>query len=90
MLFADDSQLYITMKPAERHIATVNLEQCICDIQTFLLAHRLSCNSEKTEVVHFHSRYLKTVPVTDIAIGDYSIPVSDQAPNLVSNFVQAF
>jgi hypothetical protein len=86
MLFADDSQLYITMKPVERHTAIVNLEQCISDIQTFLLANRLSCNPKKTEVVHFHSRYLNIVPVTDIAIGDYSIPVSDQVHNLGSIF----
>lgn len=35
--------------------AIVNLEQCISDIQTFLLVNKLSCNHKKTEVVHFHS-----------------------------------
>ena len=86
MFFADDSQLYITVKPAERHTAIVNLEHCISDMQSFLLANKLSCNPEKTEVVHFHSRYSNTVSVTDITIGDYSIPVSDQARNLGSIF----
>ena len=86
MFFADDSQLYITIQPAERHTAIVNLEQCISDMQTFLLANKLSCNPKKTEVVHFHSRYSNIVPVTNITINDYSIPVSDQARNLGSIF----
>ena len=86
MLFADDSQLYIAMKPAERHTAIVNLEQCISDIQTFRLAYKLSYDPKKTEVVYFHSRYSNIVQVTDIAIDDYSIPVSDQARNLGSIF----
>ena len=52
----------------------------------FLLANKLSCNPKKTEVVHFHFRYSNIVPVTNITIGDYSIPVSDQACNLGFTF----
>ena len=38
MLFADDLQLYITMKPDERHTAIVNPEQCLSDIQTLIFS----------------------------------------------------
>ena len=53
--------------------AIVNLEQCISDIQTFLLVNKFSRNPKKTEVIRFHSWYPNIVPENDITIGDYSI-----------------
>lgn len=48
MMYADDSQLYITFNPDHRHSAIINLEQSINDIQSFFLENRLRNNPSKT------------------------------------------
>ena len=73
MMYADDSQLYITINPACRQSALINLEQCINDIQSFLIINKLTCNPSKTEVVHFSSRFSRLAPITTITFGNHTV-----------------
>lgn len=82
MMYADDTQLYITMNPDSRHSAINNLEQCIIDIQSFFLENRLSCNPSKTEIVHLYSRFSNRTPISSINISHQSIMISKEARNL--------
>ena len=82
MMYADDSQLYITINPACRQSALINLEQCINDIQSFLIINKLTCNPSKTEVVHFSSRFSRLAPITTITFGNHTVASANEARNL--------
>ena len=83
MMYADDSQLYITFNPDHRHSAIINLEQSINDIQSFFLENRLSNNNpSKTEIVHFYSRFSNRDPISDINMNQHCISITGEARNL--------
>ena len=78
---ADDTQLYITFKPAESCITT--LEKCVQEIRSWMRQNFLKLNDEKTEVLLFGSRQqLSKVCLPFITIGDSQITPSSQARNL--------
>ena len=82
MMYADDSQLYITFNPDHTHSAIINLEQSINDIQSFFLENRLSNNPSKTEIVHFYSRFSNRAPISGINMNQHRISISGEARNL--------
>ena len=82
MMYADDSQLYITMNPSDRHPSLISLEQCIKDIQAFFLINKLSCNPSKTEVIHFSSRFSRLAPIPSIMFGPHAIESVSEVRNL--------
>ena len=59
MMYADDTQLYITINSANRSVQISKLEACINDILIWCTKNGLACNAGKTEVVHLSSRYAK-------------------------------
>ena len=86
MMYAGDSQLYITFNPDHRHSAIINLEQSINDIQSFFLENRLSNNPSKTEIVHFYSRFSNRAPISGINMNHHHISISGEASNLIVIF----
>ena len=48
--YADDTQLYLSMKPGNTH-QLVKLQECLKDIKTWMAANFLLLNSDKTEVI---------------------------------------
>uniref|UniRef100_A0A669EZ97 Reverse transcriptase domain-containing protein n=1 Tax=Oreochromis niloticus TaxID=8128 RepID=A0A669EZ97_ORENI len=48
--YADDTQLYLSMKPSNTH-QLVKLQECLKDIKTWMAANFLLLNSDKTEVI---------------------------------------
>uniref|UniRef100_A0A669DD67 Pyrin domain-containing protein n=1 Tax=Oreochromis niloticus TaxID=8128 RepID=A0A669DD67_ORENI len=48
--YADDMQLYLSMKPGNTH-QLVKLQECLKDIKTWMAANFLLLNSDKTEVI---------------------------------------
>uniref|UniRef100_A0A3P9D8J8 Reverse transcriptase domain-containing protein n=1 Tax=Maylandia zebra TaxID=106582 RepID=A0A3P9D8J8_9CICH len=48
--YADDTQLYLSMKPDNTH-QLVKLQECLKDIKTWMAANFLLLNSDKTEVI---------------------------------------
>ena len=47
--YADDTQLYITLSPANFSHSMQNLRNCLNDIQNFMFTNKLKLNSDKTE-----------------------------------------
>jgi hypothetical protein len=59
VIYADDTQLYITMKSHDRSMAIEKIESCIRDVKTWMNQNYLVLNETKTEVLHFTSRFAK-------------------------------
>ena len=54
MLYADDSQLYISFRPREPsslNDAVTSVTNCVCNIKAWMSSHYLKLNAEKTEVL---------------------------------------
>ena len=82
IIYADDTQLYISMKSAERSVATNKIEQCICDIKAWMTKNYLVLNDSKTEVLHFTSRYAKTSSISHITAGEAVVNLVPKARDL--------
>jgi len=81
-LYADDTQLYITMNPDTRSSALVSLDRCINEVESFFATNKLSCNATKTEIVDFSSRFSKYELLPSISIDKHILSTSKEARNL--------
>ena len=80
MIFADDTQLYITCDSAD---SVTNIQSCIDQIRHWMCANFLSLNDSKTEVVCFSSKFNRNEPfVSNIKIGECVIDTSSVVRNL--------
>lgn len=82
MMYAYDSQLYITINPDFRHSAIIDLEQCINDILSFFRENMLSNNASNNDLVHFQSRFSNHTAIPDINVGNHSVSTTVEARNL--------
>lgn len=57
MFYADDSQIYLMLKRAQREQGVASLENCIADLNTWLTENDLLLNAGKTEIIHITSRF---------------------------------
>ena len=82
MMYADDTQSYITCE-ADR-VPLTSIELCIDEIRRWMRDNMLSLNDGKTEVIHFSSKFRSEGPVPhrDVRIGDVCIHPSDTVRNL--------
>ena len=71
MMYADDSQVYITVNPEDRQTTITNLEQHLRDVQAFFADNMLSCNPKKTKIVHFHSRFSHPLSYSSIKLSQH-------------------
>ena len=59
-LYADDQQLYASFyfeDETEMAAATRRIEMCVSDIHSWMAVNKLKLNNDKTELLHFHSRF---------------------------------
>ena len=80
--YADDTQIYVVIKPSNRDSAISQVETCIKDIHIWMAANKLMLNDAKTELLHVSSRFSKNVPDIHINIGDTSISPSKTVRDL--------
>ena len=59
MFYADDTQLYITVKPSATELAIDSLSSCIKAVFDWNICNRLQTNRRKTEVLRLTSRLVK-------------------------------
>lgn len=64
MIYADDTQLYITLKEQDADAAVHRLEHCLRDIQSWCLQNKLFLNDGKTEAIHLYSAYARSILAT--------------------------
>ena len=50
-MYADDTQLYMSIEPTNVHDLVNTLELCINDVKTWMLENKLKLNDEKTEIL---------------------------------------
>ncbi len=83
MVYADDTQLYLSFKPRDRDNAVKTMEKCIESVKSWAVHNKLVLNDKKTELVHFTSKFIKdSVPSPSIVIGDSVIKASMSVRNL--------
>jgi hypothetical protein len=83
MSYADDTQLYVLIKPSDRTNMLSNLEDCIHDIRTWLTLNKLKLNESKTELLHVKSRYAHSVPEDiSLTIGNATVTSSPKVRDL--------
>ena len=75
MLFADDTQLYLTCKRAVN--SSFLVEECLDEIRSWMVDNRLVLNESKTEVIHIRSGYVrKTMDLKSLRVGDVQVETS--------------
>ena len=79
MIYADDTQLYLVVKPDDRTSPVHKLEKCVQDIRTWSIKNKLVLNNGKTEIIHIYSNFTKNCPTCpDINIGNVTITPKTQ------------
>ena len=73
-MYADDTQLYMSIEPTNVHDLVNTLELCINDVKTWMLENKLKLNDEKTEVLLCNPKKYD-VDVNNLNIGCDSIQV---------------
>ena len=83
MIYADDTQLYLTLRPSDRSEQLQPLENCVRDVKAWTISNRLLLNDSKTEVVQFSSRYLTAHnPLASFTVGMSQVQPAHEARNL--------
>ena len=82
MFYADDSQTYIAMETNNRSQAINEIEQCVDHIISWYSLNFLQCNTGKTKVIHFSSRFINTGPIGNIEIGGTKVEPESEVCDL--------
>ena len=69
MLYADDTQLYLSLDKASSDLYASMLEACIRDIRTWKRRNKLNLNDTNTEIIHFSSKVGPACPFAGLEIG---------------------
>lgn len=80
--YADDTQLYITIESGRHSIAIEKVESCIRDVKSWMSSNYLKLNDEKTEVLHFKSRFAKGDQIQHITAAGAQVDVVSSARDL--------
>ena len=82
MFYADDSQLYIAIKPNDQSSALVTLQNCVNAVINWNTQNMLLCNPGKTEVIQFTSRFVRNPVLSQFSFGNTTIELSDKVRDL--------
>ena len=84
-LYADDQQLYTSFyfeDETEMAAATRRIEMCVNDIHSWMAVNMLKLNTDKTELLYFHSRFRPRLQLNSIQLGSDVIFPSSHAKNI--------
>ena len=76
-MYADDTQIYITMSPGDRVAAVNSLRECLMDVKSWSTTNRLRLNEDKSELIHFSSQFRSTDPLAGLTTQDGVIKTSE-------------
>lgn len=84
MFYADDTQIYITIKDPEHSTESVNiLQACVNDVFAWYTQNMLKSNPDKTEILHFTSRFKKQPSLLEtVTLANSEIGIKGKATNL--------
>ena len=78
MFYADDSQLYIAIKPNDQSSALATLRNCVNAVINWNTQNMLLYNPGKTEVIQFSSRFVRNPVLSHFSFGNTIIELSDK------------
>lgn len=92
-LYADDTQLYVSFKPADQLSARLMLhkvETCIAVLRHWMVQNKLKLNDEKTEVIVLTSKqHRSSHGISQVFVGDVPIEPKQAVRNLGAIFDQS-
>ena len=83
--YADDTQLYLsfeTSSPEDMSTCTSALEDCVKDIDLWMLNNKLKLNSGKTEIILFSSTYCPRPALENLVIASDTVDCLTTAKNI--------
>ena len=82
LLYADDTQIYVSLKPSSKEDIKIRFEVCLSDLRTWFVANKLCCNSSKTNFIYFTPLSRFPSPSLSIQFGSSTLYPVDSALNL--------
>ena len=82
LFYADDTQLYIAIDPANQDPSLTALQTCIEDVMRWNTQNKLRSNAEKTEVILFTSRFTKTPNIEKLFFDSTVIELTEKVRDL--------
>ena len=82
LFYADDTQLYIAIYPANQAPSLTALQTCIEDVMRWNTQNMLRSNAEKTEVILFKSRFTKTPNIEKLFFDSTVIELTEKVRDL--------
>ena len=80
--YADDTQLYISIKPINQHVVdegVAKLENCPTDIYTWISQNKLKLNADKTEVLVMGTPQMRAkISIPSITVNGVIVPVLNE------------
>ena len=82
-LYADDTQLYGSVNPADLDSLKLRMQSCISEIKTWMTVNKLQLNDKKTEVMVIYNKFnIKIPPVVTLNINGCLITSVNQVKSL--------
>ncbi len=78
-LYADDSQLYLVFKRSTLTVSTVQMEELIAEVKSWMVVNMLGLNDDKTEFLVIHSKYRPLEQFPSLTIGSAQVSAVDSA-----------
>ena len=85
LFYADDTQLYIAIDPANQALSLTAFQSCIEDVMQWNTQNMLRSNAEKTEVILFISWFTKTPNIEKLCFDSTVIELTERVCDLGVN-----
>ena len=82
IVYADDTQIYLILKPTEQVEAMHRLKDCIEDVKKWSVSNKLQLNEVKTEMLHITSQFRNSNRIPNFELQTGSIQCSESARDL--------
>ena len=84
MFYADDTQIYIALKDPDHSVVSVEmLQACVNDVFAWNTQNMLKSNPDKTDILHFTSRFKKQPSSLEtLMLANSTIGIKAKAKNL--------
>ena len=80
--YADDNQVYMSVRPSDKDDFTRRLERCLTDLSTWYTTNLLKCNPNETNYIYFSSKFKSNPLVPTLVFEGHELIPSDVILNL--------
>ena len=84
-MYADDTQLYLSIEPNNINVLVESIEACIKDVKDWMYINKLKLNQDKTEIILCNPKNFD-ISINTLKCGDESISISKCGKNLGVTF----